>query len=107
VLAVGLVGALAATLLALAVVAAGVVANQRAVTASDLAALAGAQALIDGGTLSAACQAATDTARSNGAELTSCGRSPPNDLAVSCSIGVDLPVLGQRAAMASAVAGPP
>lgn len=106
-LVIGLVGALAATLVALSAVAAAVAAQQRAVTAADLAALAGAQRLIDGGTLDQACGESDLVATRNGAALAHCGRAPPGRLTVDCTVAVDLPILGRRAASATAVAGPP
>lgn len=54
---------------ALGVVAAMLVDHRRAQSAADLAALAGADALADGGD---ACAAAGATAGANGADLTSC-----------------------------------
>jgi secretion/DNA translocation related TadE-like protein len=107
VLAVGLIAALASSLLALAAVSGALAAHQRAVAAADLAALAGAQALIDGRGLAEACRTADDVARASGGDLIVCERSPPDRLTVTCRLFADLPALGQRAATASAVAGPP
>ncbi|MDR2564787.1 MAG: hypothetical protein LBC97_01765 [Bifidobacteriaceae bacterium] len=107
VLAVGLVGALAAAALALATVAGALIARERAVTAADLAALGGAQALIDGQDLAAACQASGQVAQLMGADQTECVRAPPDRLTVTCRLTVQLPPFGTRSAVASAQAGPP
>jgi secretion/DNA translocation related TadE-like protein len=94
-------------LVALTVVSSSVLVQQRVATAADLASLAGAQTLIDGQGLAAACEAAADVAQLGGASLTVCRQSGLDGLAVTCSIAVDLPVIGRRAANASATAGPP
>ncbi|MDR1633972.1 MAG: pilus assembly protein TadG-related protein [Bifidobacteriaceae bacterium] len=107
VLAIGLVAALATVALALATLAGALVGRERAVAAADLAALAGAQALIDGHGLPESCQAAAAIAQAMGAELTECARIPPDRLTAACRIGIDLPLLGRRIAEAEAVAGPP
>jgi secretion/DNA translocation related TadE-like protein len=106
-LAVALIAALASALIALTTVAAALAARQRAAAAADLAALAGAQSLIDGQELEQACQLADQVAQSNGAELATCSRAPLDGLAVTCRVGVVLPVFGPRQAVGSAVAGPP
>ncbi|MDR2379693.1 MAG: pilus assembly protein TadG-related protein [Bifidobacteriaceae bacterium] len=108
VLAIGLVGALAMSLVAVAAVGQAVLANQRAVSAADLAALAGAQALIDGLDATEACAAADTVATAMNADLIGCvPTGSTNELRVDCAVQVQLGVLGARSARATAVAGPP
>jgi secretion/DNA translocation related TadE-like protein len=107
VLAVGLVAAIASTLLALAAICGAAVARLSAVAAADLAALAGAQALIDGQGIESACLAARVVAEASGAELLACRATAPDRLAATCQVPVELPLLGARVASAQAEAGPP
>ncbi|MDR2254262.1 MAG: hypothetical protein LBD97_10500, partial [Bifidobacteriaceae bacterium] len=79
----------------------------RAATAADLAALAGAQALIDGLTEAEACAAADRIAGEVGAEVTLCVSAEAGRLRVACAVAVDMGLLGRRTATAAAVAGPP
>jgi secretion/DNA translocation related TadE-like protein len=75
----------ALTVGALLVVSA-VVASHRAQSAADLAALAGAAALVGGETAASACSAGATMATRNGARLASCRAGP--DLSVELTVEV-------------------
>jgi secretion/DNA translocation related TadE-like protein len=107
VLAIGLVAVLAASMVAVGTVSQAVGARQRAVAAADLAALAGAQALIDGLGPEQACAEARRVAEGSGAALTGCAPEGPQQLRATCEAPIRLGVLGSRAARATALAGPP
>jgi secretion/DNA translocation related TadE-like protein len=94
-------------MVALAAVSGAVAARHRAVTAADMAALAGAQALIDGLESDQACASAGSVAAAMGAELTGCVPLGGDNLRASCSATVHLGALGPHLARATAVAGPP
>lgn len=68
----GVVGVVLATFLGLAVLGAALVASHRAHGAADAAALAGAQAALDGLGPQVACERAADLAAANGARLAGC-----------------------------------
>lgn len=72
VIAVGLVGVLATLLIAGLLVAAVAVAGQRARTAADLASLAAAGQLLQGGSPTAACAAGVEVAGAHGVDLVAC-----------------------------------
>lgn len=94
---------LSATLLAMiALLAQGAHAQARAASAADLAALAAADALAVGDP--APCGAAAETARRNGADLTSCEVLGSE---VLVGAGVEAGVLGRMTASARAGPGPP
>jgi secretion/DNA translocation related TadE-like protein len=104
VMAVSLVAAILFAASALGAVAGAAQARWRAQTAADLAALAAAQALIDGFDQAAACSVAGDVARANGASLEDCAPQAAGRVAVTCQTPpVGLPGM----ARARAVAGPP
>lgn len=73
VLAVGLVAGLAMLLVTALVLVSVLVAGQKARAGADLAALAAAGAVVEGGEESAACAVADRVARDNGSELAGCG----------------------------------
>jgi secretion/DNA translocation related TadE-like protein len=102
VLAVSVAGIL--LLVALALIALGglVVAQRRAATAADLAALAGATAVQQG---SGGCDVAAELARRNGALLVSCRRRG-SDLQLRVEVRVDLPIFRSVDVSARARAGP-
>jgi secretion/DNA translocation related TadE-like protein len=102
VLGVWLVGVLA-TVMAMVAVLAGAVADQRRVeSAADLAALAGATAVQQGGS---ACASARDVVRRNGASLTSCAVA--GEVVEVTARRRTPPLLGRRLeAMSTARAGP-
>jgi secretion/DNA translocation related TadE-like protein len=106
-LAIGLAAALVLCLMAVATIGAAVVAHNRAVTAADLAALSGAQALIDGLDPDQACQTASRTAAASGAQLISCDQTTNRHLEVRCSVPTGLGHFGIPTATAKAEAGPP
>jgi secretion/DNA translocation related TadE-like protein len=68
----GLAGVVMASMVAVLMLGEAVVAGARAQTAADLAALAGAQALLDHLAPSEACTKAEAVARTNGAHLETC-----------------------------------
>jgi secretion/DNA translocation related TadE-like protein len=72
VLVVALAGALATSIVAVLLLGAAGLAKARAQAAADLAALAGAQALLDGLEASTACTEAGIVTRENGARLAQC-----------------------------------
>jgi secretion/DNA translocation related TadE-like protein len=94
-------------MVAVSLVAASTSAQHQAQAAADLAALAGAQALIDGLGTDQACAAATRVAAAMEADLTQCAPLGASDLRAQADIWVNLGMLGARAARASAVAGLP
>lgn len=101
-------GGVAATVvvLAAALLVVGVVHDvHRARSAADLAALAGAAPLVEGG--SADCSGARSVAAANGARLTSCGPGADGSVRVTVAVGLRPVVhrLGWRDAVASARAG--
>lgn len=99
--------ALASAAVAFAATAQAVSARHRAQAAADLAALAGAQALIDGLGLEQACAEARRVAGAMEADLLECAAAPAAGLRAACAVPVRLVVLGPRQAQASAEAGPP
>ncbi|MGX5697463.1 Rv3654c family TadE-like protein [Agromyces soli] len=100
VLALGIVGAVAATAVAVAPVLGAHVASRRAANAADAAALAAADVL-SGAVPGIACDLAAATAARNGASLASCEVA---GLEASVSVEVAWPL---GAITASARAGPP
>lgn len=90
VLAVGLVGVLSTLLLAGLLVAAVAVEGQRVRTAADLAALAAAGRVLQGGAQGDACAAARAVAEGNGGRLVECALDPGGAGQVS---GVPLPAV--------------
>lgn len=78
------------------------VAAHSARSAADLAALAGARALLTG---EAACAEARRVAEANDAALASCV-ADGDDVVVRAEVPVDLGLVGARAASATARAGP-
>ncbi|MDR2348919.1 MAG: pilus assembly protein TadG-related protein [Bifidobacteriaceae bacterium] len=107
VLAIGLVAVLALSTAAVAATSQAVSARQRAQAAADLAALAGAQALIDGWGLGQACAESARVAAGMGADLLDCAGQAPKRLRAVCAVTVNLVALGPRQARAEALAGPP
>jgi len=82
--------------------------SQRARAAADAAALAGAAALLEGQGQEAACAAAGDLARANGAELLSCQEargSAPARAGLRVEVAVVVPALQGAQAHAVAYAG--
>lgn len=73
VLAVGVVAGLAVLLLAALLLVSALVAGQQARTAADLAALAAAGVLAQGGAADQGCARAGEVASRNGSSLTACG----------------------------------
>ena len=84
---------------------AALLADARARTAADAAALAGAGALARGEALDPACRAAARLATANGAEVTACSGTTAT---VTVTVVVAVPVLGRvaRAEAAARVDGP-
>jgi secretion/DNA translocation related TadE-like protein len=108
VLALALVAAIAFGGMAIAALGGAAAARWRSQTASDLAALAGAQAMIDGQGIDRACAVAGDIAAANGARLTACGPADGDRLRVRTEAPApSLFGLPPRTASAEAVAGPP
>lgn len=82
----------------------GIVARHRAVTAADLAALAGASRAVVGD--AAPCAAAAEIAAANGAELAGCELEPGSIVSVEVRVDLRLGRLGEREAVGRARAGP-
>ncbi len=84
---------------------AALLADARARTAADAAALAGAGALARGEELGPACRAAARLAAANGAEVTACSGTHAT---VAVTVAVGVPLLGRvaRAEAAARVDGP-
>jgi secretion/DNA translocation related TadE-like protein len=106
-LAIGLTAVIGACLIVALTLGMAVQAKQQAQTAADLAALAGAQAVIDGLGSSDACALADRIAAEFSASLVSCGPTAEKRLLVICQVGVDLGWLDQKFVRALAEAGPP
>jgi secretion/DNA translocation related TadE-like protein len=109
VLALALVGVLTTALAAVVMLGGAVMAKTRAQTAADLAALAGAQALLDHLGAEVACTEARAVALANGAESVTCTITGVARCEVTVSRRVSPAVGGQgpMAATATAVAGHP
>jgi len=104
---VGVVGAIA-LLLVLTVaglsLGSAVLASHRARSAVDLAALAGASALMSGDSLALACARAAGVARRGDAAIASCTAAGGDSLTVRGEVSASIPLLGR--AVATARAGP-
>ena len=81
-----------------------VLASHRARSAVDLAALAGASALMSGDPLSLACAKAGGVARRGDAAIVSCNATGVDSLTVRGEVSASIPLLGR--AVATARAGP-
>jgi secretion/DNA translocation related TadE-like protein len=104
----GLIGVVAVATVAALWLGAAVLAHTRAVAAADLAALAGAQALLDGLDPAAACAEAAQVIQAEGAQLIAC-RAVGDRCEVTVTRAVTRAGTGGRAlvARARAVAGRP
>ena len=81
-----------------------VLASHRARSAVDLAALAGASALMSGDSLALACARASGVARRGDAAIVSCTAAGDDRLTVRGEVSASIPLLGR--AVATARAGP-
>jgi secretion/DNA translocation related TadE-like protein len=81
-----------------------VLASHRARSAVDLAALAGASALMSGDSLALACARASGVARRGDAAIVSCTAAGGDSLTVRGEVSASIPLLGR--AVATARAGP-
>ncbi len=105
VLVIGVLGVLVLVGGAAVMVGTAVVATHRAATAADLAALAGAVALRDAGSTTAACSAARRQTTHNGGILLRCSVGVDASVTVHCAVatrlvGPGLPTSVERAARA-------
>lgn len=106
VLGLGAVLLVLSVLVGFLLVGAAVCGSLAARAAADAAALAGAAVLVEGGEMAAACSAAADLARVNGAQLDGCDATGGSDAQVRARLRVvvTVPLPGLRGVQAQATA---